>query len=446
MQKIINKLNSHKGFKKYLENTSWLFTEKFLKIGIELFVGIWIAKYLGPERFGILSYAQSFVGIFSAIATLGLNSIIVRELVKFPYKENEIISTAFTLKFFGALITIFLINITINFVHNDKSTNTLIIIISSAVIFQSFNVIDMYFQAKVMSKYIVYANIFSLLLSTIIKILLIINNAPLISFAWIILFDSIILAIGYMYWFINIKKINIIEFFKLNLNTAKNLLKDSWPLILSSIVVSIYMRIDQVMIKEMLNNQSVGNYAAAVKLSEAWYFIPIIICSSLFPAIINAKKTNTKLYYKRLQKLYDLMVCMAVIIAIPISFLSKLIIDLLYGNQYNLAGNVLTIHIWASIFVFLGIATGKWFITENLQIFTFYRTLGGVITNITLNFILIPKYGIIGAAIATLISQIMASYLFNIFNQKLRKTFYMQTIAFFYFFRLLKNVINKKYI
>ena len=137
------------------------------------FVGVWVASYLGPEKFGLLSYAGSFVGLFSAIATLGLDGIVVREIVKYPEEENEILGTAFILKLFGAILTLIVLYVAIHFTSNDKYTNTLIFIIASAVIFQAFNVIDMYFQAKVMSKYVVFANSISLLISSIVKIWLI---------------------------------------------------------------------------------------------------------------------------------------------------------------------------------------------------------------------------------------------------------------------------------
>jgi O-antigen/teichoic acid export membrane protein len=429
--KKIKQLKNHQGFMKYFKNTSWLFAEKILRMVMGLFVGVWVARYLGAEKFGMLSYAQAFVGLFSAIATLGLNGIVIRELVKYPEKESELLGTAFILKLFGAVLTLFILYIAIQFTSNDSLTNSLIFIIASATIFQAFNVIDFYFQAKVMSKYVVFANSVSLLLSSILKIVLILNQAPLIYFAFIVLFDSIVLAIGYIYWYFKIKREFFIKKINFSFDLAKSLLKDSWPLILSGIVISIYMKIDQVMIKEMLDSEAVGNYAVAVRLSEIWYFIPMVITLSLFPAIVNAKKISEELYYKRLQKLYDLMVWIAISIAIPITFLSDWIVNLLYGIQYSESADVLKVHIWAGVFVFLGVASGKWFLSENLQKLAFYRTLFGAIINIILNFIMIPKYGIIGASIATLISQMVASYLFNILNSITRNTFIMQTKTIF---------------
>lgn len=413
---------------KYFKNTSWLFGEKILRMIVGVFVGIWVARYLGPEQFGLFSYAQSFVGLFATIATLGLDGIVVRELVKNEKIKDTLIGTVFWLKFIGAIIVLILLLVAIQFTSNDQYTNILVFIIASATIFQSFNVIDFYFQSKVLSKYIVYANIISLFISSLIKIILILNEAPLVAFAWVVLFDSIILALGFIYFYSKSSSFNInnLTFKK---DVAISLLKDSWPLILSGVVISVYMKIDQVMIKEMMNNEAVGQYSAALRLSEVWYFIPMVIANSLYPAIINAKNQSEEVYYARLQKLYDFMVWLAICIALPMTFLSDWLINLLYGEQYYQAGSILMIHIWASVFVFLGVASSKWFITENLQKYSFYRTLAGAIINILLNYIMIPLYGILGAAIATLISQAIASYFFNITNKKLRYTFLLQTNA-----------------
>lgn len=418
-------LKHHQGFMKYFKNTSWLFFEKMLRMFVGLFVGIWVTRYLGPERFGLFSYAQSFVGLFVVIATLGLDGIVVRELVKDESRTNDLIGTAFYLKLIGAILTLLVLVIATQFTSNDRYTNLLVFIIASATIFQSFNVVDMYFQSKVLSKYVVFSNIISLFISSIVKIILILINAPLVAFAWAILFDSIVLALGFIYFFLKYSTSEIKKI-KFNKTIAISLLKDSWPLILSGVVVSIYMKIDQVMIQEMLGSEAVGQYAAATRLSEIWYFIPTVVASSLFPAIVNAKRQSEELYYDRLQKLFDLVTWIAIAIALPMTFLSDMIVNMLYGEQYNQAASVLMIHIWASVFVFLGVVSGNWFINENLQLLAFWRTFYGMISNIFLNLLLITKYGIQGAAIATLISYMIVDFISDIVNCYSRRIFFMK--------------------
>jgi len=399
---------SLQGFKRYFANTSWLMGHRVLSTVVALFVGVYVARYLGPERFGLLSYAASLVGLFTALATLGLDGIMVRELVKAPKRRDELLGTAFWLKAGGAILMWVGIAAVIPFTHNDTQTNILIIIIAVAVIFQAFNVIDFNYQAEVISKYVVYAQFVQLAISSVTKLVFIAIQAPLVWFACVFLLDAIVSAVGLTA--VYLQTTGKMWYWKWKWQTAKELLRDSWPLILSGMVISIYMKIDQVMIKEMLGAEEVGIYAAAVRLSEAWYFIPMAITSSVFPAIINAKKQSEELYYQRLQKLYDLMVWLAVAIALPTTFLAPWVIRVLYGDAFSPAAEVLSIHIWAGVFVFLGVASSQYLIAENYTRISFYRTFIGAIINVILNIILIPKYGVNGAASATLISYFAATF------------------------------------
>jgi O-antigen/teichoic acid export membrane protein len=421
-------LAQHQGFRRYFANTSWLFGEKVLRMVVSLIVGVWVARYLGPERYGLFSYAQSFVGLFAVIATLGLNNILVRELVKDESRRDILLGTAFCLKLLGAAAVMLLLAAAVHFTSNDAYTNALVFIVASATVFQSFNVIDLYFQSRVLSRYVVFANTISLALLSLLKIACILLRAPLTAFAFLVLLDTIVLAAGFVFFYRQ-NKLSV-RAWSFDQNTAKSLLKDSWPLILSGMVVAVYMKIDQVMIKEMLDSEAVGQYAAAVRISEAWYFIPMVICSSLFPAILNAKKQSEALYYSRLQRLYDMMVWMAIAVALPMTFLSDDIVRFLYGEAYSQSASVLMIHIWAGVFVGLGVASGKWYLSENLQQLLFLRTLCGGITNVALNIILIPVSGGLGAAIATLASQSMVCFFFDAFNEKTKNTFSMKLRSF----------------
>jgi O-antigen/teichoic acid export membrane protein len=399
-------LQGHQGFMKYFKNTSWLFLERVLKVISELFIGIWVARYLGPEHYGLLSYSQSFAGLFMVIATFGLNTIIVRELVKDESKKDLLLGTSFILQLFGAILVLLLIFLSVHLTSNDSFTNSLIFIIAFSTVFKSFNVIDFYFQSKVLSKYTVYVNMILLLISSIIKILLILNEASLLYFAYILLFESFVLAIGFIYFY---AKNNISIFnWKFDKTLAISLLKDSWPLILSGLVITIYMKIDQVMIQEMLGSEAVGQYAAAVRLSEAWYFMPMIIVSSLFPAIVNSKKISEKLFYSRLQKLFTLLMWLSIIIAVLTTLYGQIIIDLLYGNQYYNSGSVLVVHIWAGLAVSYGIVWSKWLLVENKQKYIIIFHVISMILNIGYNYFFIRIQGIDGAAIATALSSITA--------------------------------------
>lgn len=442
-KKISKLLSLSPGFIRYFTNTGWLFLERIVGMVISLLVGVYVARYLGPDNYGLLSYANSFVGLFMFLATLGLDSILVRELVRDEKKRDELLGTTFILKIIGSLLLLEIVLVAVKVTTNDSFTNLLIFIIALGTIFQSFQVIDFYFQSKVLSKYTVYIQIISEILSAIMKLILIFLKKNLLYFAIVILIENIVLAAGSMVMYTRQK----LSFFnwKLKYNLAKNLLKDSWPLMLSSITISIYMRIDQVMIKNMLDTKAVGNYAVAVRLVEIWYFIPIAVTKSVFPAIINAKKISEKLYYERLQKLYDLMTWSAIGIALPIMLFSHNIIKLLFGIQYQEAVGVLKIYAWASVFVFLGCASGRWFLVENLQLLGSIYSFLGSILNVLLNILFIPKYGIIGAAWATLISYIIITNFILIIFKRTRINFIL-LLNSFNIVRVMSNFIRNIYV
>lgn len=409
-------------FKRYFANTSWMFAEKIFRTLVAFFVGILVARYLGPDKFGLLNYAISFAGLFTSFANLGLDSIVVRELVKTPEKRDEILGTVFRLRIIGSIVTISLVSLTAFLINEPTFNLLLIVIIASATIFQSLGVVEQFFQSRVEAKYNVFAQSTAFFIASMLKVLLVIYNQPLIYFAVVQTLESIFLAIGY-YSVYRTNKFSVIRW-RYNSKTAVTLIKDSWPLVLSGVVISIYMKIDQVMIKNFMEAKDVGYYAAAVKLCEAWYFVPMAISSSVFPAIVNAKKTSEKLYLSRLQKLYDFLAFIAIAIAVPVTLLSDFIINILFGIKFQPASSVLTIYIWAGVATFLGVASSQYLITENLTKLSFYRTLIGMIVNVIMNWFLIPIYGINGAAIATLVSYSAATFSIG-FNKKTYNQFTM---------------------
>jgi O-antigen/teichoic acid export membrane protein len=428
LNQLLTRVLSHQGFQRYFANTSWVFAEQILRLGAELLVGIWVARFLGAEQFGILSYAIAFVAIFSTIAKLGLDSIVVRELVIEPSQKGKYLGTAFWLKFGGAFISIAIVVVALQLTSNNYTTKLYILIIACGMIFQSFEVVAFYFQSQVQAKYISSGKLIQLLLSSLLKIYLVCVDSDLKWFVFVSLVDQITLAAAYFIVYRRHQSESFIQYFDYTI--AKQLIRNSWPLIFSGLAAMIYMRIDQVMIKEMLGDREVGIYSVAVRLSEVWYFIPMVITNSLFPSVINARKASHELYNVRLQRLYTFMVCIAVAVAVPTTFLSDWLVAILYGEAYQGAGKILKIHVWAGVFVFLGVASSAWLTSENLQRYAFYRTFAGAVINVVLNLLLIPSYGILGAVIATVIAQVVAAFALDLFTEKTRIMFYMKVKAF----------------
>ncbi|MFM6097503.1 MAG: flippase [Dolichospermum sp.] len=424
-KKKLSFLKSSDKLREIIANTGWLFADRILRMGVGLFVGVWVARYLGVQQFGVFNYATAFVALFSTLSTLGLDSIVVRSIVREPEKRAEILGTAFWLKLFGGVAALLLAVSSIIVVrHDDQLTISLVAILSSVGIFQAFDTIDLWFQSQVQSKYTVIAKNTAFVITALVKVALISFHAPLIAFAWAALGEVSLGAIGFI---ISYRVRGYSPWlWPWSLPLAKTLLKESWPLILSGVTIMIYMRIDQIMLGQMVGDKAVGLYSAATRISEVWYFIPTVIASSVSPAIYAAKEVSEALYYQRIKQLIRMLVLISLVISVPMSLMSFKLITILFGNGYAEAGKILAIHIWASLFVFMGVATSPWFIAEGLTEFSFHRTLIGAVVNVVLNFILIPSCGGIGAAIATVIAYAIAAFLANGINSKTHRIFTIQ--------------------
>ena len=422
IQEKLSLLKSRSGLRAIIANTGWLFADRILRMGVGLFVGVWVARYLGAKQFGIFNYAMAFVALFSPISTLGLNAVVIRYIVSNPSERDKIIGTTFWLKIIGGIASLLLaISCVYLFRNDDNLTILLVAILATGGIFESFDSIDLLFQSQVQSKFTVVAKNTAFIIVTLLQVILITMQAPLITFAWVKLTELGLGAMGLTIAY-RVKGYSI-KLWRWSFPLARVLIKESLPLILSGLTVMIYMRTDQIMLGEIVGDTSVGIYSAATRISEVWYFIPLAICSSANPSIYAAKDKSEDLYYRRIGQLLRVMTLVSIIVAVPMTFLSGTVITMLFGNDYAEAGNILAIHVWASLFVFTGVATSSWFVAEGLTHLSFRRTLMGAIINIVLNSFLIPVYGVVGAAIATIVSQAFAAFFSHAIHPKTRKIF-----------------------
>ena len=414
---------------KIVDNIGWLFFDKVLRMGVGVLVGVWIARYLGPEQFGLFSFATAFIGLFGAVAGLGLQSIVVRDIVRDPTCKEETLGTAAVLQLGGGVLAYGLILSTMFWLRPDDAlAKWLVAILGSMMLFKASEVAMYWFESQVLSKYTVWVQNGSFLVFAAVKVALILGHAPLLAFAWATIAEAALVAL-LLLAMLGARGPSLVTL-KVSFARAKVLLADSWPLLLSGLAIATYMKIDQIMLGLMLGDEAVGIYSAATRISEVWYFVPMMIVASVFPTILEAKKQSEALYQQRLQRLYDLMVWLSVAVALPITFLSDPIVVLLYGPDYAEAGTVLAIHIWASIFVFLGVASGQWFIAENRQILSFQRTFLGALINVVLNCVCIPQFGVVGAAYATLMAQASVGLLYDVFQKETQPMFNMKIKSF----------------
>lgn len=414
---------------KYFHNTGWTLLERIARLAITIFASVYIIHYLGPQKFGQMSYVISFVALFGPIAGFGLDSIVVRQLFKKPESTLVILGTSFWLKLATGFLA-FLLAVGVAFALENSYTDIVYVsIIGLTLPLQALSVGELYFQAHAQSKKIVYVQLSQNIASSTLKVLLAFLGAPLWMFVISCLLDVLLLMTGISFVTWRNKLQSFYYYFDPSL--AKNFLKNALPLLFTGVAIGMYMRVDQVMLKEMLGDAAVGQFAAALKLSEAWYFIPIAVCTSLFPAILSAKMQSDEIYRARLQKLYDLMTLTSILIAIPTSVMANQIIGIVYGDAYKEAATVLAIHIWAAPFVFLGVAMNNWLVAENLTLKSLYRSLLGLTVNICANLFLIPPYGAAGAAFATLLGQFSSNLLYDCFDKEIRWQFFLKLRSFF---------------
>ena len=427
-------LFSNQGIGRYFSNTVWLLGEKGLRIIDAFFIGIWLARYLGPESFGVLSYAESFVYLFAAFAALGLDQIVVRELVKDATRRDELLGTTLVLRIVGFVIMLGGIFWTLGILDNDALTNNVVLVLTITIALQSFKGIDFYFQSKVLSKYTAISNLVAVGILSVVKVALILSKAPLIYFAYALALEWVIISIGYIvayqYNDLSIRK------WKFKKEVAIKLLKQSWFLIIGSVAAALYMKIDQVMINEIMNERSVGIYSVAVKLTSIWIFVTVAITQSVFPSLVSTRKADRALFLKRLQQLYDVLIKIAVVVSILYAIFADYFVPLLFGDEYAESSGILIVYIWSIIFVFLSNGSWGYYLNEGLEKFSSIRLVIGAIINISLNLLFIKEYGLIGAAYATLISYGISGYLVNAFFAKTRTNFKLQSRAFLNIFKL----------
>lgn len=418
---------------KIINNSSWLVGEKVFTMIIGVFVTAIVARYFGPANYGQFNYALSFVTLFTAFSTLGLETLTVKAIVDKEQDEGTILCTSLVLRVIGGIILTFIAVILIRLIEpNDSNTHIVVLILSLTMVFKALEVIEYWIQAHQKSKISSVVRMFSYVIIAVFKIGMVLLGGNLIHFALIHLLDVVIIGVGLnISYFKNREK----KFkWKFDMGYAKSILSQSWYLILSGLMVTLYMQIDKVMLGLMMTSkEEVGVYSAAVNIANLWYFIPLAIITSFNPVIMKKKKTDEESYLKSIQLLYSIVTWISIFFGIFISIFSDIIVNIIYGADYIKASSVLSISIWAGTFAMLGSASSTWLISEKLQRYKTIFVFSGAIVNIILNYILIPILGMYGAAIATFASQIIANIITPLFFKDVRPNVVMIFKAFTFF-------------
>lgn len=444
LEQLHRLLSARPHIKQALGNVTWLIVDRIVRMSVGLFVGILLARSLGPSDFGLFSYATALVAIAATIANLGLDGVVVKDILQYPSRRNVIFGTAAVLQFLGGVITSLTLFCIVYVFRNENKVLILAVSIISPTNFikSGADIVRNWYDSQLLSKITVRVENLNFVLFSIVKVLIIYSGFGIFSILTVVLIESI-LASTLLLIVCNFRD-DILKHSKFSLKVARSLIRKSWPYIMSSIAVMIYIRIDSIMIESYLGSEVVGYYGVATRVGEVFYFLPGAIVGSVFPMIIAAKKVGYELYTSRFTYLLAILTWISILISSVISFFSHEIVDLLFGYKYLNAAPILAVVSWSTTFVFTGIATGRWFLLENMQVSLLHRTVVGALINIVLNFILIPIYGAVGAAFATLIAQSYVNLFSNLLNKKTRSLFSCQMKSFLYPIYIVRNSLYNK--
>jgi PST family polysaccharide transporter len=420
ISRILTQYNLSVDIKKIIHNAGWLLFDKFARLAFGLLVGVWVARHLGPKTYGELAYVVTLVSFFQVIALLGMDSILVRDISNNKKEANEILGSALLLRMSAGILSLFLV-VLFTYFFNGYNTAVLVLLAGGSLLFQCVDTIDIWFQSQSQSKRTVIAKLCSYTITNILRVLCILTNCPLWTFALLLSVDAMLASIALFYAYRTYKTP---EKWKSRLTKCKEILSESWPFMVSGISIILYMRVDQIMIKNMLGEESLGIYAASLQFSTLWNFVPLTLSISIAPYIARKKKDGVEIYKNALKNTFLLFSALGWVITLFVAALSPFIINIMLGDKYSSGTLVLAVHVITNLFICLGVAQSLWIVNERKGSIVLYKSLTGLIVCFISNFILIPVYGIEGAAISAVISQLSACILFNaIFC---REIFFMQ--------------------
>lgn len=420
---------------KIIKNASWLMAGKVINMILSFVIGLFSARYLGPNNYGLINYASAYTLFFSSFCNLGINSVIVKIFIDHPDEEGKTIGTTLLLRLISSVLSIVIIIGIVSIVDKGEPiTLSVVTLYCLCLIFQIFDTFNYWFQSKLLSKYYAIATLIAYLSVSAYKILLLIYGMSVQWFAVSNAIDYFIVAIILVFFYKKCNGPRISFSFK----NAKKILRLSYSYILSGLMVAIYGATDKLMLKQMLDETSVGYYSLAMQISTIWAFILSAIIDSMKSSIMTYHNTNKNQYELMNKRLYAIIFYVSIFISAVITIIAPIFISIVYGESYLPAVTPVRIVVWYVAFSYLGVARDIWIVCEKKQKYLKYLYIGSALFNIILNALLIPWIGTAGAALASLITQISTIFLFPVFFKELRINVKMMLDAI-----LLKNILPK---
>lgn len=396
-------------------------SDRLWRMVISLVVGIWVIRYLGPVNYGLINYVLAFIGIATVVTSFGMDGFLIKELISSSGQKNKLIYSAFLLRIIASCLSFLVVMWLLYFTNEPKNVFIIFLLVAPQLFTNAFAVVDLAFQAELRSKVTIICRNAFFVLGAILKLIAVFSHQNIYVFAALMVLD---ISLADIFLFFYYRKTNARVLFKeLQLSYLKEISLKSMPFLFSSVAIVIYMKVDQILLGKLTSSKEVGYFSAATKISEIFYFIPLVITGSLFGLLINSRKESLQKFVLNSRIIFFSLVIFSCFISIGISFFAEPIISILFGTKFILSAGVLQIYIWSVIFIFAGVSFNQLLVIENLQSVIFYKTLIGVILNIILNLLLIPGYGAIGAALATVVTQFISSVGANFFFGRSRRLF-----------------------
>ena len=403
---------------KEVKNASWLIAGRIIQMLLSLIVGVLTARYLGPGNYGLISYGGAYVSFFSSLCSLGINSIIIKDFVDNPKEQGEAIGSAIVMRLLASLFSVLIIIGIVLVVDKDEPTTIIVVALCSfGLLFNVFETFNYWFQSLYKSKITAIATLIAYIITSIYKLILLVLNKNIYWFAFATSIDYIVIAVCLSFFY---KKYNG-DRLKFTSKKAKALLRISYNYIISSMMVAIYGQTDKLMLKQMLDENIVGYYTIATTLCTMWTFVLQAIIDSFYPTILKLKGEDEKQYEIKNRQLYAIIFYVSCIVSILFLFLGGFIIKLLYGVDYLPAVDMLKIITWYTAFSYLGVARNAWIVSEGNQKYLKYIYGCAAILNVVLNFVFIPLWGGVGAAFASLITEVFTSLILPLIFKDMRR-------------------------
>jgi len=409
-------------------NFGWLVADRGVRLMVGIVVGSWVARYLGRQDFGLLSYSLALVSIFAALTPLGMEALIVREIIKDPRKGGKWLGTVIGFRSAAAVASsLIALGLAVGLRPGDSKAWLMVGTLSVGTIFQSLESGELWFQAHTQMRSLVLPRLLLFMAMSCLKITAVLHGAGVAWFSVLTASEQIVS--GSITWILVRRSLGAGNRLSFHTPLGLKILSQSWPLAISALTVILYMKLSQLVLSGMQGDAALGIYAAAIKIPEVATFLPGVLASSLLPWLMRRRSEGSQAYGAALQRFFRINALMALSISIPVSIAAPWIIRLLYGPAFAEAGPVLAVYVWALPFLFLGVARGQHLLNELMTQFPLWFSATGLSINLAACALLIPRFGPMGAALATVLSQLTAAFLLSFVHPKTRAVGRQQLLA-----------------